>query len=279
MPRSYYEDPPTLCRYLTQPGRVYISFNQSGKYATVHGDTLLHAYNHLKNGMIANWPLVFGKEECFFYDSLFLNEYFAWCFTSMQRSEIISRKVLDYLSVRYVLGPHHFPRYQWLLKGEDPGPLSENFSPMSKWNSVTTALAQSGFFSDLDKIGGKEFNFNRQCFVADPDWVGSFDFRKVRETARLQDRVLLDAQGGGRGLLVSSEMDYPGWRAWDDRGKRESLVTVNHGFRGVALEAGQETVTLSYEPMSFRLGCFLSLLSCALWAGMIFCPGTYKNLL
>jgi hypothetical protein len=277
MPRGYYENPPPLCRYLTEPGRVYISFNQSGKYATVHGDTLLNAYTHLKNGMIANWPLVFNKEECFFYNSFFLKDYFAWCFTSMQRSEPISRKVLDYLSVRYVLGSHHFPRFQWSLRGEDPGPLSQNLTPMSKWNSVTTAIPQSDFSSDLDKIGGKDFSFERQCFISDPALVGSFTPRKVREIARLTGRVQLEAPGMGRGLLVSSEMAYPGWRGWDERGEPVSLVAVNHGFRGVVLAEGQKSVTLSYEPMSFRLGCFLSLLACALWAGRVFCPGKDKN--
>jgi hypothetical protein len=209
--------------------------------------------------------LVFGKEECFFYNSFFLKDYFNWCFSSTRFSKTVSRKVLDYLNVRYVLGPHHFDRFHWL----SPTSLSENLSPLPKWNGVSRAYLQADWISDMERIGGQDFRFNRQCFAEDAALAGTYSPRKVREMSRRPGRVVLKAEGSGRGLLVSSEMAYPGWRA-EAGGKEIPLLRVNHGFRGIALSEGQQEVELVYKPVSFQLGCFLSLLSVGIWFGMLF---------
>lgn len=61
-------------------------------------------------------------------------------------------------------------------------------------------------------------------------------------------------------VLVLSDTYNPGWKAWVD-GKPAAVLAANAAFRGILLdEAGEHTVLLRYEPMSFKLG-----LACTLW--------------
>ncbi len=66
----------------------------------------------------------------------------------------------------------------------------------------------------------------------------------------------------GRGLLVVADAWYPGWRAEVD-GRERPIVKVAGLFRGVAVAEGERRLRMRYEPLSFRLGCWVSLLAAA----------------
>ncbi len=59
-------------------------------------------------------------------------------------------------------------------------------------------------------------------------------------------------------LLVISEVFYPaGWKAWID-GVETSILRANYLLRGVHVPAGDHTVTLRFDPYSYRFGRVLS---------------------
>ncbi len=70
-------------------------------------------------------------------------------------------------------------------------------------------------------------------------------------------RMRLKVNADGRGLLVLSEIYYPGWKA-DVNGKEVPIWKVDGGLRGVVVPAGTSVVTLHYAPASFRVGLALS---------------------
>jgi uncharacterized membrane protein YfhO len=70
-------------------------------------------------------------------------------------------------------------------------------------------------------------------------------------------------------------VDYPGWKVTVDgdlkfgiKGKTKLIEQVNHIFRGVVLDEGESHAIFKYEPLTFRLGLFFSLLVCGLWMGL-----------
>jgi hypothetical protein len=74
---------------------------------------------------------------------------------------------------------------------------------------------------------------------------------------------------GKAGYLVVTQNAMPDWRAWVD-GKPADLFRADGIFQCVAFSTGSKRVVFRYEPASFRLGLFLSLLSLAgiiFWAG------------
>src|SRR5262249_25239225 len=70
----------------------------------------------------------------------------------------------------------------------------------------------------------------------------------------------------GRGLLVASEIFYPGWQAFVN-GHSAPVYRVDGGLRGVVVPEGDSIVQFEYRPVSFRLGLALSAVACT---GMIF---------
>ena len=61
--------------------------------------------------------------------------------------------------------------------------------------------------------------------------------------------------------LVFSEVWYPGWRAWVD-GVEAPIHRANFAFRAIYLpKAGEHTLVMRFEPVSWRLGVSLTLLT------------------
>jgi len=69
----------------------------------------------------------------------------------------------------------------------------------------------------------------------------------------------------GPGYVVVSDAYYPGWRARVD-GKATATMIANGAFRAVWTGEGRHNVVMRFEPGSFRLGLFATLIAAA--AGM-----------
>ncbi len=76
------------------------------------------------------------------------------------------------------------------------------------------------------------------------------------------ERVSADVNTDAAGLLVLTDLAYPGWKASVD-GKAAALLTADGLFRAVAVPAGSHRVVFRYRPISFYAGAALSLAALA----------------
>jgi hypothetical protein len=74
------------------------------------------------------------------------------------------------------------------------------------------------------------------------------------------EHIALDVDTPTDGVLVISEMDYPGWQATVD-GHPASIMHADGGLRAVALKAGQHHIDLDFRSLSFMLGAGVSIVS------------------
>ena len=72
--------------------------------------------------------------------------------------------------------------------------------------------------------------------------------------------IRLKVRAGSRGLLVLSEMYYPGWKVRVN-GHPEKVYEVDGGLRGVIVPQGESRVTFEYVPRSVIIGGLLSILA------------------
>ena len=91
---------------------------------------------------------------------------------------------------------------------------------------------------------------------------------RARITSYEPEEVDVEAELDEPGLLVLSDVHYPGWRAEVD-GREVPIERVDHALRGVPLSAGSHTVAFRYEPLSWRIGWIVSLLGLALLAAAV----------
>jgi hypothetical protein len=80
------------------------------------------------------------------------------------------------------------------------------------------------------------------------------------------EHLRIAAEMPTRGLLVFSELYYPGWQAWVD-GQPIPIRRANTILRAVEVPAGSHLVEMEFRPLSFHVGVILSLLTCALILG------------
>ncbi len=88
----------------------------------------------------------------------------------------------------------------------------------------------------------------------------------VALTGHTTDAVRIRANMGCRGMVVLSDVYFPGWRAEID-GKPARIYEVNEAMRGVVVPKGAHTLTMRYRPVSVMVGGLLSLIgiAAALW--------------
>jgi hypothetical protein len=80
------------------------------------------------------------------------------------------------------------------------------------------------------------------------------------------NRVTVATDAAAPSLLVLADNYYPGWRAEVD-GTPAAIQRVNYNQRGVAVGAGSQIVTFTFQPNSFRLGSLISIVSLILLLG------------
>ena len=82
----------------------------------------------------------------------------------------------------------------------------------------------------------------------------------VRLVSFSSAHVVFEVDAKSDGLLVFSEIDYPGWRAYiDDR--PASIIRANSALRALPVSSGSHVINLVFRPESFRLGAIISSLT------------------
>lgn len=94
-----------------------------------------------------------------------------------------------------------------------------------------------------------------------------------------ETKVILETESANQGILVLTDTNYPGWRAYLD-GQETEIFTVNFYQRGVLLPSGNHLVTFVFESDSFLWGKNITILSTFIVALVVFAssvafPGTF----
>jgi hypothetical protein len=138
---------------------------------------------------------------------------------------------LDLLNVRYILKPSSAP---------EPNPVYAD----TNWKIYENSSARP-----------------RAWFEHDGTMTDKGNEVTVQEhSAR---RITVAVRTAASGLLVLSELYYPGWQARVN-GSPEPISEVDGGLRGIPIPTGESNVTIDYLPSSVTLGGILSGLTFAL---------------
>lgn len=106
-----------------------------------------------------------------------------------------------------------------------------------------TVLLNKGSHVDLLKRDNEIGNTSRELAMID--------------SYRTND-VSVDVNMKSSGILVLSDVFYPGWQVYVD-GNSKELLTVDYALRGVVLEEGRHKVRFSYEPPVLKFGLVVSM--------------------
>ena len=82
------------------------------------------------------------------------------------------------------------------------------------------------------------------------------------------DEISLEVESKG-GLLVLSDLYYPGWRV-KINGRDESVLKVFGLLRGVPIKSGRSDVVFTYRPVSLYIGIIISAVTFVLWLSYLY---------
>jgi len=82
-------------------------------------------------------------------------------------------------------------------------------------------------------------------------------FQEVEVAFYSPHKIVVQANLSTPGLLVLSELWYPGWRAYDN-GQEVKIHRADYLLRSVYLEEGQHTIEFIYDPLSLKAGRWVS---------------------
>ena len=166
----------------------------------------------------------------------------------------------SFLGVKYILAPSRVSIDMPLVYDgevkvyENPSVLPRAFlvyqvEYVSSYQQAQEALSQPDFDPLSRVVLEKEIPFSP---------------REGRGTARIQEyqpnRVVVETQSDTPGILVLTDVFYPGWTAHID-GKATTLYRGNGLVRAVMVDKGDHKVVMSYFPRSFALGLVVALLA------------------
>jgi hypothetical protein len=130
---------------------------------------------------------------------------------------------------------------------------------------VHEALANADRAAVYAALAAPGFDPRRTAYVPAPIAVVANQAVELASIAASKpDRLAVDASLATPGLLIFSEVNYPGWRA-SVNGAPVPIVEVDGLLRGVVLPGGQAHVELTLQPVSLWVGLALSI------AGMAAC--------
>ena len=179
--------------------------------------------------------------------------------------------LLNLLNVKYVLatGSIELPGYVYVQEGLAKSKLYENR------NSLPRAfLVKNYHVLKSDEEFARAFddpNFDPRSAVLLERVPARFEEMKkkpvmprlkpaVRVLTYENSRMVLEVTTPEAALLFMSEAYYPGWQAYVD-GRKEEILRANYVFRAIPLSPGSHKVEVVMEPLSFKIGLAVSVLT------------------
>jgi hypothetical protein len=174
-------------------------------------------------------------------------------------------RILDLLNVRLLLSMTPVPDNPKFVKAADlPGRLAyENQSPLPRFFLVLNVKRAEDMSDAVRQLGSPEFDPAKNAVVEQgtaehyPEAAsGAVNITKYSPT-----EVKVHVESAAPRYLVTSEVNYPGWRAFLD-GHEQPISMTNVAFRGMAVPAGNHEIVFRFRPTILLWSAGVSVLAC-----------------
>lgn len=132
------------------------------------------------------------------------------------------------------------------------------------WAWVVRDVQVADDTDDLyNRLGAPDFDPRETAVLWEPiDVAGANAQDDVQIVERQPNSLAIDAELGAPGLVVVSEVTYPGWQATVD-GEPARIYEADGVLRAVRAPAGRHRIEMRFDPLTFKVGGVISALSLA----------------
>jgi len=174
--------------------------------------------------------------------------------------------LLNGINLKYILSPSskRINHPDFSLAYED-GVVSvyENKKALPRAYLVPEVITATSEEEVLKRMLSPDFHFLRCAIVEGGETKEARNIDSVGEatiTRYESNEVEINVDSEKDSFLVLADMYYPGWKAYID-GERVKLFPTDYIFRGVKIPGGSHNVLFRYEPWTYKVGAFVTMLT------------------
>jgi len=213
-----------------------------------------------------NTPMAYGLRSVQGTDKLQIRRYVR--LGGLIRDEdMIGSPLLDLLSAEYLVLPpgarvRRLPKYELVYDGEMT--VYRNRRAIPRAFVAGRPVIVESERDAAARLSAPDFDPREIVIVSSPLGIpeGAHASGEAKIVTDQAHYIRIAAEMSGEGVLVLSDMYYPGWRAFVN-GRRGQIGVADLALRAVRLAAGSGIVEFVYAPRSFKLGMALTFLGVA----------------
>jgi hypothetical protein len=239
----------------------------------------------LKEKSMPSFSLVHQFHDIWGMDVIHLKRIEELYKSSTNTSSISATNFLDLYGIKYIISVTPLgkdPRLELIyarlegLQGKKKDLLKENTIKLYKYRHAFSR----GFFVKefsvmedpkeiLSAMSQKNFDPRKKVFLEEePKWtiVGNHSYKDRRLPKNVEfisesnNRLKLLVRTKEKGFFVLSDTYFPGWKVFIN-GKEGKIYRANYNFRVIPLHAGTYEIQFVYNPITFKVGVLISLLT------------------
>jgi uncharacterized membrane protein YfhO len=174
-------------------------------------------------------------------------------------------QLLNLFNVKYILFPLDINDNRFRTVFEDNGiKIIENKQILSRAFVVHNVKVIKEKEKVFEELSSKGFNPRQYVILDEYPQANVNSNSTASSTAKIvnygNEEVAIHCSMKDNGFLVLTDIYYPGWQVYIDN-KKGKIYRAYHTFRAVYLEKGNHIVRFKYEPLSFKIGMCISLLT------------------
>jgi len=178
---------------------------------------------------------------------------------------IKNSQLLNLFNVKYILFTLDINDNRFRTVFEDNGvKIIENKKVLPRTFVVHNVKVIKEKEKVLEELGSKKFNPKQYVILEEEPQVNINSNSTTHSIAKIYnygtEEVVIHCVMKDNGFLVLTDIYYPGWQVYIDN-KKGKIYRAYHTFRAVYLKQGNHIVKFKYEPLSFKIGMWISLLT------------------
>jgi hypothetical protein len=192
-----------------------------------------------------------------------------------------SAKLLGLENVQYVvsaknviLNPNDF-EFVWQKKNKDTKTtykIYKNKQFIENIHSVKRIIVEISAQQMIDDLLSPDFTPKDTALIYNLNPIQKFpDKVSITDIKNSDEEITFHTNSLGNSFIVIANSYYPGWRALVDN-QESDILQVNINSEGLNLTPGEHNVKLFYDPTSYKVGKFISIISWLIVAAVLFWP-------
>jgi len=247
--------------------RVYTSREQGKINEVLRGTTYEEAIFNSIDSLCANRPMEHGIQTARGYLSIH-NARYAKIMIMLDTAPLpSSTNILNMLNVKYILTPEKIDDSSCRFVNKGAAYLYENTRALPRAYLVPDYVVLEDEKDIADKMRLEEWDPESEVILEEePELVSRIPLPVSRKehvdiASYESNEVIIEVNVKDEPkFLVLADNYYPGWQVEVD-GEKERLYRANFILKSVFLPPGEHTVRFYYNPVSFKIGSIISLLT------------------